>query len=82
VAVPSQVRRLAVRPAEGDGPAVALAALADATGGGVPVWHREDLYAPIVQAAIQAGADRLVSEDLQNERRFGALTIENPFHRA
>jgi hypothetical protein len=24
--------------------AVALGALADATGGGVPVWHREELY--------------------------------------
>lgn len=33
----------------------------------------------IVQAAIHAGADRLVSEDLQGGRRFGALTIENPF---
>lgn len=33
----------------------------------------------IVQAAIQAGAERLVSEDLQNGRQFGALTIENPF---
>jgi predicted nucleic acid-binding protein len=33
----------------------------------------------IVQAAIHAGADRLVSEDLQHGRRFGALTIENPF---
>jgi predicted nucleic acid-binding protein len=33
----------------------------------------------IVQAAIQAGADRLVSEDLQNGRRLGTLTIENPF---
>jgi predicted nucleic acid-binding protein len=33
----------------------------------------------IVQAAIRAGADRLVSEDLQDGRRFGALTIENPF---
>ena len=28
----------------------------------------------IVQAAILAGADRLVSEDLQDGRRFGALT--------
>ena len=35
----------------------------------------------IVQAAIQAGADRLVSEDLQHGRRFGTLTIENPFPR-
>jgi len=33
----------------------------------------------IVQAAIHAGADRLVSEDLQDGRRFGTLTIENPF---
>lgn len=33
----------------------------------------------IVQAAIRAGADRLVSEDLQDGRRFGALRIENPF---
>jgi predicted nucleic acid-binding protein len=33
----------------------------------------------IVQAAIQAGAERLVSEDLQDGRRFGALRIENPF---
>ena len=35
----------------------------------------------IVQAAIHAGAERLVSEDLQDGRRFGALAIENPFHR-
>lgn len=33
----------------------------------------------IVQAAIWADADRLVSEDLQHGRRFGVLTIENPF---
>lgn len=33
----------------------------------------------IVQAAMNAGADRLVSEDLQDGRHFGALTIENPF---
>ena len=36
----------------------------------------------IVQAAIQAGADRLVSEDLQDGRRFGMLTVENPFRAA
>ena len=36
----------------------------------------------IVQAAIQAGAERLVSEDLQDGRRFSVLTIENPFRRA
>ena len=33
----------------------------------------------IVQAAIHTGADRLVSEDLQDGRRFGTLTVENPF---
>jgi predicted nucleic acid-binding protein len=33
----------------------------------------------IVQAAIQVGATRLVSEDLQCGRRFGSLTTENPF---
>jgi predicted nucleic acid-binding protein len=33
----------------------------------------------IVEAAIRAGAERLISEDLQDGRQFGALTIENPF---
>jgi predicted nucleic acid-binding protein len=33
----------------------------------------------IVQAAIWAGAERLMSEDLQDGRRFGMLRIENPF---
>src|SRR5580698_6158082 len=32
----------------------------------------------IVEAAIHVGAERLISEDLQNGRRFGAVTIENP----
>ena len=36
----------------------------------------------IVQAAIQAGAERLTSEDLQDGRRFGTLTIHNPFRQA
>jgi len=36
----------------------------------------------IVQAAIWADAERLVSEDLQDGRRFGVLTIENPFVKA
>ena len=33
----------------------------------------------IVQAAIASGADRLVSEDFQNGRRFGHLRVLNPF---
>jgi predicted nucleic acid-binding protein len=36
----------------------------------------------IVQAAIWADAERLVSEDLQDGRRFGVLTLENPFVKA
>ncbi len=36
----------------------------------------------IVQAAIQARAERLISEGFQDGRRFSVLTIENPFRRA
>jgi len=33
----------------------------------------------IVQAALRASATFLVSEDLQDGRRFGSLTVRNPF---
>ncbi|MEQ7124960.1 PIN domain-containing protein [Actinopolymorpha sp. B11F2] len=33
----------------------------------------------IVEAAQRAGASRLLTEDLQHGRTFGALTVENPF---
>jgi predicted nucleic acid-binding protein len=33
----------------------------------------------LVYARASASAGRLVSEGLQDGRRFGALTIENPF---
>jgi predicted nucleic acid-binding protein len=33
----------------------------------------------IVQAAIEGGASRLLSEDLQHGRRVDGVTIENPF---
>lgn len=33
----------------------------------------------IIEAARRAGADRLVSEDLQHGRRIAGLIIENPF---
>jgi predicted nucleic acid-binding protein len=33
----------------------------------------------IIEAALRAGARRLLSEDLQDGRRFGPLVIENPF---
>jgi predicted nucleic acid-binding protein len=33
----------------------------------------------IVEAALRAGATRLLSEDLQVGRRFGSVVVENPF---
>lgn len=33
----------------------------------------------IVAAALDAGCQSLMSEDMQHGRKFGALTIENPF---
>ena len=33
----------------------------------------------ILQSALLAGAKTLLSEDLQHGRRFGAITVENPF---
>ena len=47
--------------------------------------QREEEYtvsfwdALIVEAAIRAGADRLLTDDMQDGRRLGQLTIENPF---
>lgn len=35
----------------------------------------------IVEAALRAGAIELASEDLQDGRRFGRLTVRNPFPR-
>ena len=35
--------------------------------------------AMVVQAAIEAGCERLYSEDLNNGQRFGSLVIVNPF---
>jgi predicted nucleic acid-binding protein len=35
--------------------------------------------AMVVQAAIEAGCDRLYSEDLNAGQRFGSLVIVNPF---
>jgi predicted nucleic acid-binding protein len=33
----------------------------------------------IVEAALRAGAEHLITEDLQHSRRFGKLTVRNPF---
>lgn len=35
-----------------------------------------------VEAALRAGATELVSEDMQDGRRFGALRVSNPFNPA
>jgi predicted nucleic acid-binding protein len=40
-------------------------------------WVKSD--ALIVAAAIEAGCDRLYSEDLQHGRRFGDCVVLNPF---
>ena len=37
--------------------------------------------AMVVEAALLSGATTLLSEDLQNGRRIGGLTIRNPFRR-
>ena len=37
--------------------------------------------AMIVEAALLAGADTLLTEDLQHGRRFGDLTVVNPFRK-
>lgn len=36
----------------------------------------------IVQAATQAGADILLTEDMQHGRSFGSVRVENPFREA
>jgi predicted nucleic acid-binding protein len=50
--------------------------------GGLELHQKHSLSiwdAVIVQAAIEARCDVLLTEDLQHGRRFGELTIENPF---
>jgi predicted nucleic acid-binding protein len=42
--------------------------------------HRLSFYdALIVASAIEAGCDIVYSEDMQHGRKFGSLTIVNPF---
>lgn len=40
----------------------------------IPFWD-----ALIIQAALRADARFLVSEDMQDGRKFGSLTVQNPF---
>ena len=42
--------------------------------------HKVGFYdALIVAAALEAGCDTVLTEDMQHGRKFGALTIVNPF---
>lgn len=42
--------------------------------------HQTSIFdAMIVEAALRSGATTLYSEDMQHGRRFGSLTITNPF---
>ena len=42
--------------------------------------HRLSFYdALIIAAALEAGCDTLFTEDMQHGRKFGGLTIVNPF---
>jgi predicted nucleic acid-binding protein len=62
------------------GPALPLtgqihrAAIGLARDHGLPIYD-----ALIIAAALEAGCDQLLSEDLQHGRRFGALVAQNPF---
>jgi predicted nucleic acid-binding protein len=51
-----------------------LAAIARSRSQGFSLWD-----ALIVEAALRAGARRLLTEDLQHGQRIGNLTVENPF---
>ena len=54
--------------------ALVATAIARARHDKMSVWD-----ALIVEAALAAGCDRLLTEDLQAGRRFGEMTVENPF---
>lgn len=56
-----------------DGPLV-LSGIARSRKDRLSLWD-----ALIVEAALQGGCRRLLTEDLQDRRRFGALHVENPF---
>jgi predicted nucleic acid-binding protein len=51
-----------------------LAAIARGRSQSLSFWD-----ALIVEAALSAGADRLITEDLQHEQRIEDLTVVNPF---
>ena len=64
------------------GPARPLTAIIHAQAVVLARDHELSFYdALIVAAALDAGCRTLCSEDLQHGRKFGTLTIENPFRR-
>ncbi len=61
-------------------PALPLAVQSHATALGLARDDSLAFYdALIVASALEAGCDRLYSEDLQHGRGFGALIVRNPF---
>lgn len=51
-----------------------IAAAARGTSDRIAFWD-----ALVVESALSAHCDRLLTEDLQHGRRFGSLRVENPF---
>ena len=55
-------------------PPMILAAVARSAADRLSYWD-----AVIVESALSADCERLLTEDLQHGRQFGALRVENPF---
>ncbi len=70
----TQVVRLAAHTVVVPGVPVLLAAISRGEEDRLAFWD-----ALIVESALSAGCDRLLTEDLQDGRTFGTLRVENPF---
>lgn len=68
------VARLAELPVVVADAATVLAAIELVREHGLSVWD-----AMVIQTALEGGCARLLTEDLQHGRRFGALEVVNPF---
>ncbi len=69
----ARVRDLARLPMVRVDEAMILAAIERNRGMSISFWD-----ALVVEAALRAGAGRLLTEDLQHGQRIGGLTVENP----
>ena len=76
-AAEAAVRHLSALDVVGVDTEIILAAVALSRRHRIAFWD-----ALIVEAALSRGCTTLVSEDLQDGRRFGTLAIENPFRTA